>query len=392
MVDIPVTEFLAFLLPGILADDAPFPKRPSSWFSADLPNCGDDTVWALESIPPLDLVRQLETAFSQAWLNGAQSIVDHTNSTRRLPLCTLTLFREIITLRDGQDRWRESYNWLPDTEKYLLDFVAWNSKHAGAPDGQLDWTRLISDEWLSGGIIDGMIRDIKARVSENPTLESSSVSGKHESFHEAETVDGLSYLVPGRNLFQHVAPSDGPFRPELALFTHAPISELVYLLTGAALKTHSDGTFSLSGGDSGWERWQILTAREMQVTVQLEGAPTLEFGDAELSEDDEDYEEGASKKQRKIPQPRAGGRKGSGKSKTLSFSLCDLSIAKRNHHNVTLKISLHPNCSTSRTPGKQRPSSSTFTALSFDGMIVVTGKEVTHGGAYTGKIGSMPNE
>ncbi|KAJ7852160.1 hypothetical protein B0H14DRAFT_3450879 [Mycena olivaceomarginata] len=90
-----------------------------------------------------------------------------------------------------------------------------------------------------------------------------SVLGKHESFHEAETVDGLSYLslevyeqlVPGRNIFQHIAPPDGRSSPALALFIHAPISELVYLLVGAApgrkvIKTAPTRFPALDSGDA----------------------------------------------------------------------------------------------------------------------------------------------
>ncbi|KAJ7488699.1 hypothetical protein B0H11DRAFT_1912851 [Mycena galericulata] len=130
-----IADFLVIPLQDLLNDDSPFPGR-SSWFSPDPPTCGEDTVWSLASIPPLDFVRQLESHFPQAWLNGSQSIVDHTNVTRRLPLQTPTFFREINTLRASQEKWRESYDWLPQTKKYLLDFVEWNSKHTDAPEGQ----------------------------------------------------------------------------------------------------------------------------------------------------------------------------------------------------------------------------------------------------------------
>ncbi|KAJ7780675.1 hypothetical protein DFH07DRAFT_765193 [Mycena maculata] len=95
--DIMVTEFLLVLLPDILENDAPFSKQPSSWFTAKL---------------------------------------------------------EIVTIRAPQDKWTESLSWLPDTEKHLLNYVSWNSIHPGAPDVQLDSTRLLSDEWISSGIIE----------------------------------------------------------------------------------------------------------------------------------------------------------------------------------------------------------------------------------------------
>ncbi|KAJ7794106.1 hypothetical protein B0H13DRAFT_2513072 [Mycena leptocephala] len=171
--DMTVTEFLSLPLPEILHNDAPFPKRPSTWFSLDLPNCDEEMLWSIKSISPLEFICRLENDFSQAWLNGTCSIVDHTHPDRRLPLTALTFFREIITLHDAQQKWTESRSWLPTTEKYLLDYVSWNSRHTGAPDGQLYWTRLIGDEWLSGDIIDEMMRDIKTRLSEDPELSSS---------------------------------------------------------------------------------------------------------------------------------------------------------------------------------------------------------------------------
>jgi hypothetical protein len=175
MPEMPVTEFLAVSLQAVLDNDGPFPQQPSSWFSSDSPNCGEDAVLSLESVPPLEFVRQLESAFSQQWLNGACCIIDHTDNTRRFPLWAPTFFRQIIELRVAQERWTESHLWLPPAERYLLEHVSWNTKHVGAPDGQLDWTRLISDEWLSGGIIDEMTADIKSCVLLDPSLASTTL-------------------------------------------------------------------------------------------------------------------------------------------------------------------------------------------------------------------------
>ncbi|KAJ7767981.1 hypothetical protein DFH07DRAFT_769491 [Mycena maculata] len=66
-----------------------------------------------------------------------------------------------------------------------------------------------------------------------------SVSGKHESFTDAETVDGLNYLslkvyaqIPRRNFFYHMVLVNESGH-SLVLFTHTLISELVYLLAGS---------------------------------------------------------------------------------------------------------------------------------------------------------------
>ncbi|KAJ7804636.1 hypothetical protein B0H14DRAFT_3774068 [Mycena olivaceomarginata] len=290
-----------------------------------------------------------------------------------------------------RDKWHSSVRWAQDkiTGHGLEIFarVSWNTVHPGAPDGQLDWTRLVDDEWLSDGIIDTMMADIQSRALKVSTLASAgkslfyfplhvngnhwimfhvdfkhnvlghgdsfgkksagseftphlirwleasfhctfknlgdmlphpsqgdfihcgiyaantlehalfqtplisyadcgsvrmawfkifaskglletytapllanhnfpdlgpvlylgevlgiyrygSVSGRHESFTDAETVDGLSYVAPERNIniFQHIAPPNRTSARSLALFTHAPMSEFVYLLTGVGVR------------------------------------------------------------------------------------------------------------------------------------------------------------
>ncbi|KAK7059768.1 hypothetical protein R3P38DRAFT_3168222 [Favolaschia claudopus] len=495
MDDMAVADFLAVCLPF------------------DPPNCEENDLWAIKSVPSLESVRQLEQDISQAWLDGVQSIINPFDLSQRLPLWSPHYFRKIIELRAAQQKWADSRNWLPPAEKYLLQHVSWNTQHAGASDGQLDWTRLLADEWLSGGIIDEMMRDIKSRVSADSRLATStliaplafqfyltrlskygtkpqtyleeivaeinggktrmffpihyngnhwmafmvnfsdrsfgygdsydgkfslnhashqlkeaveqseglrndtafqkarfrrwiaagppvewkmgcnlyttlgdlvgtlnslsfhdvsnasslvphiktrginsltplrleslvimrsqlriylgkvkgiyrygSVSGKHDSFTDAETVDGLSYLslevyeqlYIGRNFFHHIAPSNSLGNPGLALFTHAPISELVYLMSGAGLRVleSQDGveTFALSGGDSGWECWVKLTSEESRRTLHVAA-----HGDDEtFSEEEEDYVEHEAGSKKRKPRPPRGAKAAAKKRKTDS--------------------------------------------------------------------------
>ncbi|KAJ6583638.1 hypothetical protein B0H10DRAFT_2234825 [Mycena sp. CBHHK59/15] len=119
---ISVTTFLAIKLPGILPNMDNVPKQTEDWFSSELPNC--------DPIPAL---------------------------------C------------EAQEKWTCSMEWvrdeLPQYDLTIFASVSWNSVHPGAPDGQLDWTRLVDDEWLSGGIIDNMMMDIQSRVAEIPALD-----------------------------------------------------------------------------------------------------------------------------------------------------------------------------------------------------------------------------
>ncbi|KAJ7776394.1 hypothetical protein B0H16DRAFT_1712763 [Mycena metata] len=123
-----------------------------------------------------------------------------------------------------------------------------------------------------------------------------SVSGKHESFTDAETT-GI-----GRNLFQHVsfAHHSAGGRDGLALFTQAPISELVYLLSGARVtESGSEGLYGLSGGENGWELWNRLCHREILKVMKVPAEPGMEY-----VYNEDDYErpaEGSEKRRVKPP-------------------------------------------------------------------------------------------
>ncbi|KAJ7739385.1 hypothetical protein B0H16DRAFT_1694558 [Mycena metata] len=137
-----------------------------------------------------------------------------------------------------------------------------------------------------------------------------SVSSKHESFTDAETVQGLSYLSLevyeqtglGRNLFQHVsfAHPSAAGRNGLALFTHAPISELVYLLSGASVtESGAEGLFNLNGGENGWELWNRLCHEEILKVMKVPTEPGVEY-----VYNQDDYEkpvEGSKKRRAKPP-------------------------------------------------------------------------------------------
>ncbi|KAF8181028.1 hypothetical protein K438DRAFT_1976476 [Mycena galopus ATCC 62051] len=157
-----------------------------------------------------------------------------------------------------------------------------------------------------------------------------SVSGRHESFTDAETVDGLSYVslrvyeqvlkfvlysvyflilfkvAPERNIniFQHIVPPNRTSARSLALFTHAPISEFVYLLTGVGVQALGNETYSLTGGDFGWERWQALTSRAVYRILDIPGFDEDSDNEDEEEEEYEEPEEGSSGKKRKAKPPR----------------------------------------------------------------------------------------
>ncbi|KAJ7182048.1 hypothetical protein C8R46DRAFT_1210556 [Mycena filopes] len=92
----------------------------------------------------------------------------------------------------------------------------------------------------------------------------------------------------------------------LALFSHAPISELVYFLSGAKVSNIAHETYSISGGDTGWERWHALNSNTTVYRIlNLSGADAGGASD----EDEEDYDEpdeGTGSKKRRPKAPRGG--------------------------------------------------------------------------------------
>ncbi|KAF8145749.1 hypothetical protein K438DRAFT_1781663 [Mycena galopus ATCC 62051] len=274
----PVTEFLALQLPDILDGYQKISTQTHHWFSLEPPNCDPiPTLWS-NSIPALSFLRELENDYSQKWMNGAISVLNPQQKSICLPLFAVAFYREIHRLREAQDKWRSSVQWAQNQftgcDLEIFARVSWNVVHPDAP-------------------VLGIYRY-------------GSVSGRHESFTDAETVDGLSYVAPERNIniFQHIVPPNRTSARSLALFTHAPISEFVYLLTGVGVQALGNETYSLTGGDSGWERWQALTSRAVYRILDIPGFDEDSDNEDEEEEEYEEPEEGSSGKKRKAKPPR----------------------------------------------------------------------------------------
>ncbi|KAJ6477737.1 hypothetical protein C8R45DRAFT_1102026 [Mycena sanguinolenta] len=165
----PVTKCLAIQLPGILDSFQKILTKTNHWFSFKPPNCDSShTLWS-HSIPALSFLLELENDYAQNWMNGAVSVVNPPEKFIRFPLFAVTFYREIHRLREAQTKWNSSVRWartkFAGSDLEIFAQVSWNTVHSDAPDGQLDWTRLVDDEWLSGGIIDSMMADIQSRAT-----------------------------------------------------------------------------------------------------------------------------------------------------------------------------------------------------------------------------------
>ncbi|KAJ7502237.1 hypothetical protein B0H11DRAFT_2223709 [Mycena galericulata] len=278
-----VPDFIELQLPEILDDPTKFSGRTNDWFSAELPDCDLVSIlWSLD-IPPNSLLRELEHDFPQKWLNGVKSILDPVDNSLRLPLFALQFYRKIHELRETQEKWTNSVQrvadqGLTDCQSEIYDVfasVSWNTVHFGAPDGQLDWTRLIDDEWLSGGIIDNMMADIQSRVSEIPSLDST------------VTVAPLAFQ-----------------RAIIAFSTQTHHSKYTAFRCTSLVTT---GMYSISG-DWGWARWQALTSEAVKRMLDLQPGSDADFDD-DGEEDYEEPDEGTGTKKRRPNGPRGAVKK-----------------------------------------------------------------------------------
>jgi len=189
--DITVEQFIRQRLPHISLEF--IVTNVGLWFSSDIP---DATLPALlaRSIPSETFLKSMEHAFSQAWFNGARSISDprFNEGSDRLPLWVLTYWRKAITLKNMQNRWIKSNQWLnheearskdPEVKKMVLKVrqmfaqLEWNGrmKYYNNMTYTLELSRFLGTMWLSDDHIYMMMEEF--------TLELAKLSGNIQIAH-----------------------------------------------------------------------------------------------------------------------------------------------------------------------------------------------------------------
>ena len=114
------------------------------WFSNDTP---DKNFAYLTSrpFPPATVLDALSKAFGQAWLNGARSLIDprYNDGHDRLPLWSISLWREMSNVVSAQSRWRKGEQWLVDESKTTASAKVMASARELLP--ALPWNRDAGD-------------------------------------------------------------------------------------------------------------------------------------------------------------------------------------------------------------------------------------------------------
>jgi len=172
---LPVSEFISCTLPSV------FPEAISTkvqmWFSQEPPSIAHE-VFLLRPIPPQEFVTRLSEAVGQAWLDGAQSVIDH-RFNDRLPLWAITYWKKAFKVQAVQSLWKRSVTWLEQEDKrqrekgaalddllavreLLRTSVGWDSgmPHLNGMASTGNLSRFLGVRWLSDDNVNMMIEEL----------------------------------------------------------------------------------------------------------------------------------------------------------------------------------------------------------------------------------------
>jgi len=177
---LPVIEFLSCTLPRVSVDT--ISTKIQMWFSQEPPSIVHvHEIFVSRPIPSNEFVSRLSKAVGQAWLDGAQSVIDcrFNNGNERLPLWAIAYWTKILELRGIQSLWQSSVDWLDKEEKgqkakgpvsddligvrtLLHTSVAWDSTmpHCNGMTSTSKLSRFLGPRWLSNDNIDMMVEEL----------------------------------------------------------------------------------------------------------------------------------------------------------------------------------------------------------------------------------------
>jgi hypothetical protein len=142
----------------------------------------DPKILATRPIPPDDYLAKLESVFGQAWFDGAQSITDTRYKDSRLPLWTLTFWKEISMVIRKKMLWKRSEAWIAalegregmlgvvDEAREMLSCLEWgiDLRALGASTPAETLTQLLSDQWFNDELINMLMRTLSERARLDP--------------------------------------------------------------------------------------------------------------------------------------------------------------------------------------------------------------------------------
>ncbi|KAH7904197.1 hypothetical protein BJ138DRAFT_1107029, partial [Hygrophoropsis aurantiaca] len=142
------------------------------------------------SIPSDDFLSKLYATSGQAWLDGAQSIIDprYNEGRDRLPLWSVNLWRRLSLTIRAQSTWRNCDNWLANSARTaastltmasardLFAALPWDADMGGNCT-TLEFTRFLGTAWISDELEDMMMTHLIERARRGLTATISVLVG-----------------------------------------------------------------------------------------------------------------------------------------------------------------------------------------------------------------------
>lgn len=168
-------------------------------------------------LPSPSIIRKLNNASRQAWLDGFTSLVyAHlgTGAETQFPLWVISFWQEVVDLRsNARKRWLGAKDWLikegqrkkslerrslAEDACRLLDLLPWGKGKAGLADGQsisADMWRYLGTHWLSSTTQDDMLALLRfeASRSQQPKIIIEGVNFTTKLMEAYETRDTPAY-------------------------------------------------------------------------------------------------------------------------------------------------------------------------------------------------------
>ena len=185
---LPIAQFIELRLP--LQSTEIITTSTTLWFSKE-PARDNIQVLLNRPVPSKEFLTTLDYAFGQAWLDGAQSVVDwrYNDGRERFPLWVISLWKKTGDIIEWQSLWKRSCRWLhvekAKSKHENMSHLICRAEHALANLGwnvQLCYQRgavsssvlsgLLSTAWLNDEHINMMLEELAKTLADIPILAS----------------------------------------------------------------------------------------------------------------------------------------------------------------------------------------------------------------------------
>jgi hypothetical protein len=186
---VPVAQFIELKLP--FQSTEIITTSAAVWFSKE--PASDDIIRILSNrpVPSKEFLADLNGALGQAWLDGAQSIVDwrYNDGRERFPLWVMAFWQKMADIIGQQSLWKRSFRWLHaenakskhrntshqiSMAEQVLAYLGWDVTlryQRGAVSSSI-LSGFLSSAWMNDEHINMMLEDLAKTLEDVPVLAS----------------------------------------------------------------------------------------------------------------------------------------------------------------------------------------------------------------------------